>query len=179
VLVRFNQSNIKKVNNINLTGPAPNCYATPNFFRSPSGLLFLQLPGLDVAVLRPIHPLKEDVVAFRVEGVGIALQDERFVGHLVNRLDQVRIDGVSSLGIGGVWKEHLLAINLVVGDCSLSLWRHQPVDKRLSKLCRHVWMLVGVHQNDAVLIEHAPVAFTAVLMRNRNYPHSTRVSAKD
>ena len=105
VLVRFNQSNIKKVNNINLTGPAPNCYATPNFFRSPSGLLFLQLPGLDVAVLRPIHPLKEDVVAFRVEGVGIALQDERFVGHLVNRLDQVRIDGVSSLGIGGVWKE--------------------------------------------------------------------------
>ena len=31
-------------------------------------------------------------------------------------------DGVSSLGIGGVWKEQLLAINLVVGDCSLSLW---------------------------------------------------------
>ena len=77
-------------------------------------------------------PLKEDVVAFRVSGLGIALQDERFVGHLVNRLDQVRIDGVSSLGIGGVWKEQLFAIDLVISDVLLALGRHQPIDERLS-----------------------------------------------
>ena len=35
--------------------------------------------------------LKEDVVALRVLGVGIAFQDERFFGHLVNCLDQLRI----------------------------------------------------------------------------------------
>ena len=33
----------------------------------------------------------QDVVAFRVAGVGIALQGERFFGHLVNCLDQLRI----------------------------------------------------------------------------------------
>ena len=35
--------------------------------------------------------LKKDVAAFPMIGVGIALQDERFFGHLVNRLDQLRI----------------------------------------------------------------------------------------
>ena len=43
-----------------------------------------------------VSPFKEDVVAFRVAGVGIALQDERFFGHSVNRLDQLRIVLVAS-----------------------------------------------------------------------------------
>ena len=39
---------------------------------------------------------KEDDVAFRSDSVGIALQDERSFGHLVNRLDQLRIVVVAS-----------------------------------------------------------------------------------
>ena len=38
-----------------------------------------------------IATFKEDVVAFRVVGLGIAFQDERFFGHLVNCLDQLGI----------------------------------------------------------------------------------------
>ena len=35
-------------------------------------------------------PFKEDVVAFRVAGVGIALQDQRFFAALSHYLDQLR-----------------------------------------------------------------------------------------
>src|SRR5262245_29250787 len=63
----------------------------------------------------------------------------------------------SRVRIVGVGVEKLL-VNLVVADRLLAFWRHQPVDKRLSILLLHVRMLVGVHQYDAVLVEHAFVA---------------------
>jgi hypothetical protein len=49
-----------------------------------------------VELRRELRSSKKDVVAFRIFGVGIALQDERFFGHLVNCLDQLRIVFVSS-----------------------------------------------------------------------------------
>src|SRR6516164_1270767 len=49
--------------------------------------------------------------------------------------------------------EHLLALNLVVGDCLLALVRNQPVDELLTKLLLNMRMLGRIYQYDAVLVE--------------------------
>ena len=43
----------------------------------------------------------------------------------------------SRVWIFGVWIKQRLAINLVVANRLLAFWRHQPIDKRLSKLLLH------------------------------------------
>jgi len=59
-------------------------------FEAPEPRRFARRVGIGLEHAADIPTFKEDVVAFRIFGVGIALQDERFFGHLVNRLDQLR-----------------------------------------------------------------------------------------
>src|SRR5262249_19171499 len=54
--------------------------------------------------------------------------------------------------------EQLLAVDFVIGDCLLSLRRNRPVDEGLAKLLFDVWVLCGIHQDDAVLVEKPFVA---------------------
>src|SRR5512134_1477107 len=55
--------------------------------------------------------------------------------------------------LAGVGKEQLLAADLVVGDGLLPLRRHDPVDELLPEFLLHMGMLVGIHQDHAVLVE--------------------------
>src|SRR6516165_6394238 len=54
--------------------------------------------------------------------------------------------------------EHLLAVNLVIGDCLLAFVRNEPVDELLAKLLLHMRMLGRVNQDDTVLVEQQFVA---------------------
>src|SRR5262249_44224629 len=49
--------------------------------------------------------------------------------------------------------DHLLAVNLVIGDCLLAFVRNEPVDELLAKLLLHMRMLGRVNQDDTVLVE--------------------------
>src|SRR5215471_1110354 len=49
--------------------------------------------------------------------------------------------------------EHLLTVNLVIGDCLLAFVRNEPVDELLAKLLLHMRMLGRVNQDDTVLVE--------------------------
>ena len=62
----------------------------------------------------------------------------------------------SGLGVG---EEELLPADLVVGDRLLPLGRNEPVDELLAEFLLDVRMLGRVHQNHAVLVEQALVAF--------------------
>src|SRR5262249_48636234 len=64
----------------------------------------------------------------------------------------------SYVGIGGIRKEQLLAVDLVVGNGLLAVGRHQPIDELLTENLLHVGVPSWVHQYDAVLIEQVPVA---------------------
>jgi hypothetical protein len=64
----------------------------------------------------------------------------------------------SSVGIGSVRKEQLLAIDLVVGNGLLAVRRHQPIDELPTETLLHVGVLGWVHQDDAVLVEQVLVA---------------------
>ena len=68
----------------------------------------------------------------------------------------------SGARVVGVRIEQLLAVDLVVGDLLLSFRRNQLVDELLAELLLHVRMLRRVDQHDAVLVEHALVAFTRI-----------------
>src|SRR5687768_1094169 len=57
--------------------------------------------------------------------------------------------------ISGVGKKQLLAADLVSGDRILPLPRNHPIDECLS----HVPLRAALDQDDAVLVEQAPVAF--------------------
>src|SRR5262249_32735827 len=63
------------------------------------------------------------------------------------------IHAIITLRSLALWPEHLLAFNLVVGDCVLALVRNEPVDELLAKLLLHMRMLGRVNQDDTVLVE--------------------------
>jgi hypothetical protein len=69
----------------------------------------------------------------------------------------------------GVREEQLLAADLVAGNRLLSFRRNQPVDEGLAQFLLHVRMFGRVHEDHAILVEHALVAgdqvveFAAVL----------------
>jgi len=71
--------------------------------------------------------------------------------------------------------EHLLAVNLVIGDCLLAFVRNEPVDELLAKLPLHMRMLGRVNQDDTVLVEQPFVALhredEVGLVLERNYPN--------
>src|SRR5215470_12917201 len=54
--------------------------------------------------------------------------------------------------------EHLLTVNLVIGDCLLAFVRNEPVDELLAKLLLHMRMLGRVNQDHTVLVEQQFVA---------------------
>ena len=60
---------------------------------------------------------------------------------------------IITLGLFALGPEHLLAVNLVIGDCLLAFLRNEPVDELLAKLLLHMRMLGRVNQNDTVLVE--------------------------
>ena len=53
-------------------------------FEAPESRGFARRVGNGLVDAADMPPFKQDVVAFSVAGVGIALQDQRFFGHLVN-----------------------------------------------------------------------------------------------
>src|SRR6516165_4744630 len=63
-----------------------------------------------------------------------------------------------ALGLFALGPEHLLAVNLVIGDCLLAFVRNEPVDELLAKLLLHMRMLGRVNQDDTVLVEQQFVA---------------------
>src|SRR6516165_7742286 len=69
--------------------------------------------------------------------------------------------GISLYALGSVllWPEHLLALNLVVGDCLLAIVRNEPVDELLAKLLLHMRMLGRVYQYGVILVEQQFIAF--------------------
>ena len=56
-------------------------------------------------------------------------------------------------------EQRLLAVDLVAGDVLLAFRRNQIIDELLAEFLLDVRMLVRIHQHDAVLVEHALVAF--------------------
>src|ERR1044072_5942167 len=75
-----------------------------------------------------------------------------------------------------IWEEQLLPVYLVVGDRLLAVGRDEPVDELLAVFLLHVRALLGIHQQDAILVEQPPVAFyhdrevAAVLEREPGAP---------
>src|SRR5262245_9393283 len=63
-----------------------------------------------------------------------------------------------ALGLVVLGPEHLLAVNLVIGDCLLAFVRNEPVDELLAKLLLHMRMLGGINRDDTVLVEQQFVA---------------------
>src|SRR5262249_49325365 len=63
-----------------------------------------------------------------------------------------------ALGLVVLGPEHLLAVNLVIGDCLLAFVRNEPVDELLAKLLLHMRMLGRINQDDTVLVEQQFVA---------------------
>src|SRR3954467_5471207 len=57
-----------------------------------------------------------------------------------------------------VGKEELLAVDLVVGNGALSFRRKDPVDECLPPFLLHVRVPFRIDEDDAVLVEQAPVA---------------------
>src|SRR5262249_56057638 len=58
----------------------------------------------------------------------------------------------------GVGEEQFLPVDLVIRDRLLALGRDEPVDEGLAERLLYVWMLFGIDQHDAVLVEQAFVA---------------------
>src|SRR6516162_10913458 len=69
--------------------------------------------------------------------------------------------GISLYALGSVvlWPEHLLAFNLVVGDCLLAIVRNEPVDELLAELLLHMRMLGRIYQYGVILVEQQFIAF--------------------
>src|SRR6185503_8915715 len=87
----------------------------------------------------------------------------------------------SSLYTTRVWKEQLLAADLVVGDRLLTLSRDHPVNKGQAHLHLDVRVLGRIDEDHAVLVEQALVAldrndqFAAVLEREPRPPIRQRI----
>src|SRR5262245_13567602 len=62
----------------------------------------------------------------------------------------------------GVGEEQFLPVDLVIRDRLLALGRDEPVDEGLAERLLYVWMLFGIDQHDAVLVEQALVAGTRI-----------------
>src|SRR5262249_31339619 len=58
----------------------------------------------------------------------------------------------------GVGKEQLLALDLVRPNGVLALGRQNPIDEGLAQLLFDVGMLLGIDENDAILVEQSLVA---------------------
>src|ERR1700751_2948023 len=61
----------------------------------------------------------------------------------------------STVRIVCVRVEKPFAIDFVIRDRLLSIGRDKPIDELLSKLCLHIGAFLRVHQDHAVLVEHA------------------------
>src|ERR1700676_3417973 len=72
------------------------------------------------------------------------------VQHSSPTQDMVNLTGKRS----SVRIEQLVAVDLVVADVLLPFRRDQILDELLTELFLDVWMLLRVHQHDAILIEH-------------------------
>ena len=72
--------------------------------------------------------------------------------------------GISLYALGSVllWPEHLLALNLVVGDCLLAIVRNEPVDELLAKLLLHMRMLGRVYQYGVIWLNSSLSPSTAM-----------------
>ena len=68
------------------------CFSVPRegISRQPPTTRVARRMGNGLVDAADMPTFKEYVVAFRIFGVGIALQDQRVLGHLVNCLDQLR-----------------------------------------------------------------------------------------
>src|SRR6516165_6099119 len=85
------------------------------------------------------------------------LRDSRIGAAISQKSDfgDARVSPCNHHGLGlFAWgPKHLLAVNLVTGDCLLAFVRNEPVDELLAKLLLHMGMLGRVNQDDTVLVE--------------------------
>src|SRR6516225_1283825 len=64
---------------------------------------------------------------------------------------------VSLLWFGVVGEEQLLTIDLIAGDCVLTLPRGEPIDERHTQICLYFGIPCWVHEHDCVLVEEARI----------------------
>src|ERR1700736_508958 len=64
----------------------------------------------------------------------------------------------SGLGVGGVRKEQLLAVDLVAADVALSLRGNQPVNELLTQILLDRRIPLRTDQHDTILVKQALVA---------------------
>src|SRR5689334_18342390 len=62
-------------------------------------------------------------------------------------------------GVVGIRIEQLLAVDLIAGNVFLALRGDQVIDELLAEILLHIRMLGRVHQDHAILVEQALVAF--------------------
>src|SRR5215475_6814333 len=74
--------------------------------------------------------------------------------------------------------EHLLAVNLVIGDCLLAFVRNEPVDELLAKRLLHMRMIGRVNKDDTVLV-NSSLSPTTAMTRSALFLNESHVPRSD
>src|SRR6185437_7423057 len=109
--------------------------------------------GLITPGVYPARPIVE------IYPVAPAWPTSAYAAAMPVRATGKRPEDILSIGVVSVGIKELLAVDLISGDCGLSLRRNEPINETLAGFFFNRGMLFRVHQHHAVLIEQSLIAF--------------------